>query len=967
MQTTAPYRYTAQLAGEIEEKWQAKWEETGAFHVANPVGDLAGEVSEDKLFLLDMFPFPSGQGLHVGHPIGYIATDVMARFYRMRGKNVLYTMGFDAFGLPTEQYAVQTGQHPTKTTANNIALIRKQLDRIGISHDKRRTVATTDVEFYKWTQWIFLQAYHAWYDDQAPGRIAGTVGRARPISELIEEFASGKRPIPDNQQWEEISVAEQEEILAQYRLAYLSDAPVNWCPGLGTVLSNEEVTNEGRSERGNFPVYKKYLKQWMMRITAYGERLDTDIEIIDWPDKVKSMQHHWIGKSKGAHVKFTVPGYEQPLVVFTTRPDTLFGATFMVVAPEHPILQSGIIPDEWPSDTRSQWTGSIDGLPSDTPQMAVQAYLAAAKVKSEAERGADTQEKTGVFSGIYAVNPVNGKQVPVFVADYVLWGYGTGAIMAVPAHDERDHAFAKKYDLDIIPTLSAEIDSEEIPDVQEQAWVGDGLVINSANDTLSLDGLDKTHAKQKMIHWLEEMQLGAGVTTYRLRDWIFSRQRYWGEPFPVVYDENGQVHALPESMLPIELPWIDDFSPRTYDQDDSESHPEPPLGRATDWVKVEIDLGDGIKTYTRDLNTMPNWAGSCWYEMRYVDPHNEQAFCDPQNEAYWMGPRPHTENHTGGADLYVGGVEHAVLHLLYSRFWHKLLFDLGYVSSSEPFHKIFNQGYVLAYAYTDSRGQYVPAAQVEEVPSSDGSGEVKYIYQGQEVFREYGKMGKSLKNMITPDEMCESYGADTFRVYEMSMGPLEISRPWETRAVVGAQRFLQRVWRNVIDEETGEVIVDNNPMDAKTARLVAKAEEEVRVELENMRINTAVAKLITLNNYLTGLAAVPREAMESIILMLSPLAPHICEELWYRLGHSDSLMKKSFPMPNPELLVEDKVICVVQVAGKLRDKIEVSASISEAEITALAIASEKAARFLGGKEPRKVIVRAPHLVNFVPQ
>lgn len=959
----APHRYTAELAGQIELEWQDFWEKNGTFHTPNPVGDLAGEVKQDKFYVLDMFPFPSGKGLHVGHPLGYIATDVVARFQRMQGKSVLYTMGFDAFGLPTEQYAVQTGQHPKITTQNNVDNISRQLRRIGLSHDKRRTVSTTDLEFYHWTQWIFLQIFNSWYDEAAPGRIPGTLGRARRIEELVEEYATGIISLPGDKHWEELTETERREIIDSHRLAYVSKAPVNWCPGLGTVLSNEEVTNEGRSERGNYPVFTKDLSQWMMRITAYGERLDKDLDTVEWPEKVKAMQRNWIGRSHGAHVDFTVPGREEPLTVFTTRPDTLFGATFMVVSPEHPILDQGFVPEEWPKGTRKEWTGEIDGLPSHGPAAAVTEYRLQAKAKTEAERQNEERVKTGVFSGIFATNPVNGESIPVFVADYVLWGYGTGAIMAVPAHDDRDHAFAKKYNLDIIQTIKP---AEVQVDVQEEAWTGDGQTINSENDTLSLNGLDKETAKQKMTHWLEELGAGRGATTYRLRDWLFSRQRYWGEPFPVVYDENGNVHALPESMLPIELPEISDFSPRTFEADDADSLPEPPLGRASEWINLEIDLGDGIKTYRRDINTMPNWAGSCWYELRYLDPHNSESFCAAENEQYWMGPQPHKGNASGGADLYVGGVEHAVLHLLYSRFWHKVLFDLGHVSSNEPFHKLFNQGYIQAYAYTDSRGQYVPADEVEEVPAADGSGEITYKWHGEVVNREYGKIGKSLKNMISPDDICQQYGADTFRVYEMSMGPLDLSRPWETRAVVGSQRFLQRVWRNVVDEVTGEVTVTDAEMDKDTARLLAKTEAEVAAEISQIRINTAVSKLIIINNHLTALDRVPREAAEALVLMLAPIAPHICEEIWKRLGHSDSLACERFPQANPDLLVDEEVICVVQVSGRVRDKLMVPPDITEEEATKLALESPKVQRFLGGVPPRKMIVRLPNLVNVVP-
>jgi len=590
---------------------------------------------------------------------------------------------------------------------------------------------------------------------------------------------------------------------------------------------------------------------------------------------------------------------------------------------------------------------------------------AQAAATSDADRTDEGRVKTGVFTGFFGINPVNGAKVPVFVADYVLMGYGTGAIMAVPAHDERDYAFATKYDIDIIQTIGPADDPHGV-DLSAQAYTGDGVVVNSAQGDLDINGMGKDEAKATMIGWLEAKGVGRGAVTYRLRDWLFSRQRYWGEPFPIVWDEDGGVHALPESMLPVELPEVTDYSPRSYDPDDADSSPEPPLGKATEWVEVELDLGDGPRTYYRETNTMPQWAGSCWYEMRYIDPTDDKALVDPANEAYWMGPRPQAGNISGGTDLYVGGVEHAVLHLLYARFWHKVLFDLGHVSSSEPYHRLFNQGYVQAYAYTDARGQYVPADEVEEVTAEDGT--TSYLWQGQPVRREYGKMGKSLKNIVTPDDMYEAYGADTFRVYEMSMGPLDADRPWDTRAVAGSQRFLQRLWRNVIDETTGELTVTEESADEETRRLVAKTIVGVREDYEGMRLNTAIAKLIVLNNHLTGLGAVPREAVEALVLMTAPVAPHIAEEIWKRLGHEQSLAHEDFPVVTDEaLLAAEKVTCVIQVKGKVRDRLEVDPDISEAELEKLALAAPGVIRTLDGRGVRKVIVRAPKLVSIVPE
>ncbi|MFT3970025.1 MAG: class I tRNA ligase family protein [Micropruina sp.] len=962
-----PYRYTAELAGQIETAWQDRWDAEGTFHAPNPTGvwaepDKVG--GRDKLFVLDMFPYPSGAGLHVGHPLGYIGTDTWARYQRMRGRNVLHALGYDAFGLPAEQYAVQTGQHPRVTTEANIANMRRQLRRLGLAHDDRRSVATTDVEFYRWTQWIFLQVFNSWYDTDAD--------KARPIDELIAEFESGERAVPSDRPWADLDAAQRATIIDSYRLAYVSEAPVNWCPGLGTVLANEEVTAEGRSDIGNFPVFKRSMKQWMMRITAYSDRLLADLDRLDWPDKVKAMQRNWIGRSSGASVTFPVDGHEAAIAVFTTRPDTLFGATFMVLAPEHPIVDA-ITPGEnsWPDGTNHAWTGGAA-----SPSEAVTDYREAAARKTDLERQ-ENKDKSGVFTGAYAINPVNGARIPIFIADYVLMGYGTGAIMAVPAEDERDWDFAKAYDLPIIRTVQPWEGHDE-----NTAFTGDGPTINSANDEISLNGLDMADAKRTMIDWLTANGHGVETVTYKLRDWLFSRQRYWGEPFPIVYDEAGHPIALPESMLPVELPEIDDYSPQALEPDDSTSEPVPPLGRVTDWASVVLDLGDGPKTYRRELNVMPQWAGSCWYEIRYLDPANHDRFVDADVERYWMGPRDAARSSSvepvetsvstsstseggdvGGVNLYVGGVEHAVLHLLYARFWHKVLFDLGQVSSAEPFRRLYNQGYIQAYAYRDARGQTVPADEVEEVPGADG--ELGYAWHGEEVFREYGKMGKSLKNIVTPDDMYDTYGADTFRIYEMGMGPLDQSKPWETRAVVGSQRFLQRLWRNVIDEVTGEVRIVDAPLDDATTRALHKTIDAVTRDYEGLSFNTAIARLTEYNNVLTKLGAVPRHAIEPMLLMVAPLTPHIAEELWSRLGHAESLAYEPFPVADAALIVDDTVTCVVQVKGKVRARLQVPAEITEDALRAQALALPR----IADETPngvRTVIVRAPKLVNVVP-
>jgi leucyl-tRNA synthetase len=928
---TPQFRYTAALAGEIELRWQEYWAANGTFYAPNPEGALADpdhpRAGAPKLHVQDMFPYPSGAGLHVGHPLGYIGTDSYTRYKRMAGFNVLHPMGFDAFGLPAEQYAVQTGTHPRTTTEANIERYRGQLRRLGLAYDDRRSFATTDPDYYRWTQWIFLQVFNSWFDPQ--------IRKARPIASLIAEFESGDRATP-GAPWASLSPVERRRLIDDHRLAYVSEAPVNWCPGLGTVLANEEVTPDGRSERGNFPVFKRSLKQWMMRITAYGDRLVDDLDTLDWPEPVKLMQRNWIGRSRGAHVDF--PAGPSSIRVFTTRPDTLFGATYMVLAPEHSLVSS-LAPESWPADIPDVWTGGFD-----SPRAAIAAYRAEAAAKTEEERTADAKAKTGVFIGAYATNPVNGAEIPIFIADYVLAGYGTGAIMAVPAQDERDWEFAEAFDLPIIRTVRPSSDDFE------GAFTGDGPAVNSD----WLDGKGVVEAKAAMIAWLEQHGHGTGATTFRLRDWLFSRQRYWGEPFPIVYDETGLPVALPESMLPVVLPEVDDFSPRTFDPDDADSEPETPLSRKKDWVNVELDLGDGPKTYTRETNTMPQWAGSCWYELRYLDPRNEKRLVDQDNEAYWMGPR--RDGDSGGVDLYVGGVEHAVLHLLYARFWHKVLYDLGHVSSFEPFRKLFNQGYIQAYAFRDARGVVVPA---EDVVERDG----QYFYEGAPVFREYGKMGKSLKNVVTPDEMCDQYGADTFRVYEMAMGPLDVSRPWETRAVIGSQRFLQRVWRLVVDEETGTVRAADQPLEPAVRKHLHRTIAGVRDDLDELRFNTAIAKLIELTNTLTPLPVASREAIEPLVLMVSPFAPHLAEELWSKLGHDDSLAYAGFPVADPAQLKADSVTYPVQVNGKVRERVEVAPEASEAEVREAALAA--VADVLAGREPKKVIVVAGRLVSVV--
>ncbi|MDR3128360.1 MAG: leucine--tRNA ligase [Bifidobacteriaceae bacterium] len=892
-----PYRYTAQLANQIEAKWQKYWQINQTFKT---------RTDKTPYFIMDMFPYPSGAGLHVGHPLGYVATDVIGRFKRMTGYSVLHTLGYDAFGLPAEQYAVQTGQHPAKTTLKNIQIMKRQLAKMGLAHDLSRSYATIDDDYVKWTQWIFLQIYNSYFDPEVPNNEGG-MGKARPISELIKQFASGQKSLPaidgidKSVKWHDLDKVQKDLILSEYRLAYIKKSPVNWAPGLGTVLANEEITADGRSERGNFPVFTKELSQWSMRITAYAQRLLDGLAIIDWPEKVRQMQTNWIGKSRGAYINFSVTSAnKQTLTVFTTRPDTLFGATFCVIAPEHPLVNYSTV----------------------AQKSAVKQYVNQVIKKSAVARQQDAGKKTGVWTGLYAKNPLNAEKLPIFVADYVLMSYGTGAIMAVPADDKRDEEFAKEYNIPIKydyckPTISQAI----------------------AN--------------------LVRRGVGRETTIFRLQDWLFSRQRYWGEPFPIVYDAKGVVYTLPEAMLPVKLPVIDDYSPITYQPDDKDSSPQAPLARAKNWLTVELDLGDGLKKYSRETNTMPNWAGSCWYYLRYADPKPKSKIIDPKLDKFWLGSRHNkTVGKSGGVDLYIGGVEHAVLHLLYARFWHKILFDLGFVSSPEPFHKLYNQGYIQAYAYTDKRGAYVEASQVV---AKDG----KFYYKGEQVWQEYGKMGKSLKNVITPDQLYKLAGADTFRIYEMSMGPLDISRAWETRAVIGAQRFLQRLWRNVINEQTGKLIIVDSKMLPDTVKLLHQTIAAVKTEVENIRLNTAIAKLIEYNNHLTTLKKVPKSAVEPLIIMLSPFAPHIAEELWSKLGYKQTITYVDFPQFEPKFLEDDLVTCVVQINGKVRAKLEVNSNISKGDLANFIMSSPKVKQFLEGQTLIKTISVPPKIFSIV--
>ncbi len=990
-------------AREFEKRWQDYWRENDTYRTPNP-GDADFDAARKKKVILDMFPYPSGVGLHIGHPLGYIATDVKARFERMRGFNVLHSMGFDAFGLPAEQFAIQTGQHPRITTEANIENMLRQLQVIGLGHDPHRRFASTDVDYYKWTQWIFLQLFNSFYDPTVEwkGPQGQTItGRARPIAELRGLLESGEWLLDEDGVPQPKSVigegtkAEGKEIdraIDRGRLAYVDEVPVNWCPMLGTVLSNEEVTNEGKSERGDYPVYKRPLKQWMLRITDYADRLVADLEGLDWPNGVVEMQKGWIGRSVGARVNFPVAladGGKDKIAVYTTRPDTIFGATYMVLAPEHPL---------------------VDALTTADQKDAVAAYRAEVKLagpvssKDEANR-----EKTGVFIGAYATNPANGQQIPVWVADYVLMGYGTGAIMAVPAGDQRDFEFAHKFDLPIVATTkpseswlraNAPADAVDLDDAallaRYETAPGDfkvaqtdiGDTINSANDEVSLNGLSTPDAKAKIIEWLEAKNIGRGRVQYKLRDWLFSRQRYWGEPFPVLFDqETGQVHGVAEAALPVVLPEMTDFKPQS--NEDPNSEPEPPLARAKEWMEVTgIVLADGsvlpvdaavgsthshagadyeVRSFRRDANSMPNWAGSCWYYLRYFDAKNDQAFASDAAAAYWANTTDDNGNAKPGAvDLYVGGAEHAVLHLLYSRFWHKVLFDLGYVATPEPFQKLFNQGMITADAYTDARGVYVDIHDVE-MRDVDGKKQPFNAKTDEALITVPGKMGKRYKNGIPPEEICDQYTIDTFRTYEMYMGPLDSSKPWQSDAIVGMMRFLSNVWKVATQmERTSDV-------DGKIETLLHKTIAKVTNDIAELRLNTAIAALIELTNAMTRQNAVHDDHVRALALMVAPFAPHLGEELMSRMaeaefGSKKSVIKFDWPVFDAEKAKDDEFEVPVQVNGKKRGSIMVAADADQATVEAMAKADENVARHLEGMQIVKVIYIAkptPKLINIV--
>ncbi len=908
---TSNYRYNAALASVIEKRWQTYWEDNDTNKVPNP-GDPGFDASKPKFYCLDMFPYPSGAGLHVGHPLGYIATDIISRYKRMCGFNVLHPMGFDAFGLPAEQYAVEHGIHPKITTDKNIATMVRQLKALGLGYDWSREVATIEEDYYKWTQWIFLKLYNSYFDVEQ--------NKARPIEELVAKLESG-----DKQEFADLTEIEKEQVLANHRLAYLAEVPVNWCPELGTVLANEEVTNEGRSERGNYPVFKRPLKQWMLRITAYADRLEDDLQIVNWPESTKQMQRNWIGRSNGAQITFSIEDSPSEIKVFTTRPDTIFGATYMVLAPEHEL---------------------VDQITTKDQSEAVREYQHKAAAQSDIDRMVEDKTKTGVFTGAFAINPATKKQIPIWIADYVLMGYGTGAIMAVPAQDQRDWDFAKTFNLPILRTV------QPPDDFDGEAFVGDGLTINSD----FLNGLGVGEAKKKIIEWLNETGFGFGTLQYKLRDWLFSRQRYWGEPFPIMHAPDGRIVAVDEADLPVVLPQMQDFMPSA--SDDPDAPPKPPLARSPEtWREVDHN---GTKLQ-RELNTMPQWAGSCWYYLRFTDPENSQQFTSKEAEQYWMGDN--------GIDLYVGGVEHAVLHLLYARFWHKVLYDLGHVSTPEPFGRLFNQGYIQAFAYRDERGIAVEALEVVDQDGSPAT-EVqdqkdrKYFCNGEPVTQEYGKMGKSLKNAVSPDDMCEQYGCDTLRLYEMYLGPLEASKAWNTRDIVGPFRYLQRAWRLAIDESTGELNLLDTPnenVEKQLHRTIAKVAKDVK----RLAFNTAIASMIEFVNVATSAGGLTRDQLERFILIIAPFTPHIAEELWSKLGHENSLVSETWPEHDEAMLADDLIELPVQIKGKVRAKLMVPPDMDAKKLEELVLADEKVIAALAGKTVRKVIVIQGKIVNIV--
>ena len=878
---------------EIEKKWQRYWEENKTFKTSDDTGNPR------KFYVLDMFPYPSGAGLHVGHPEGYTATDIVARYKRMKGFNVLHPMGWDAFGLPAEQYAIQTGTHPSVTTKHNCDTFRRQIKELGLSYDWDREINTTDPEYYKWTQWIFIRIYNTWYDEAE--------GRGRPISELIvpEEIKGmGKKAV--------------REYTDSKRLAYYDNAQVWWCPSCRIVCANEEVLTDGSHEKCGNTVEKKDLKQWMLRIPLYAERLLNGIDSLNWPEGIKDMQRNWIGRSTGAEVDFPLYGHDEKLTVFTTRPDTLFGATYMVLAPEHELSRK---------------------LTSPHYKNQVEDYIKQSSLKSDLDRTDLAKEKTGVFTGSYAINPVNLEKIPVWIADYVLTGYGTGAIMAVPAHDTRDFEFAEKYGLPITCIQDPYVNDPELRSriiAGKECWTEDGKYINSSNKETGIDinGLIKEKGISKITAWLESKNIGKAKVNYKLRDWLFSRQRYWGEPFPVIHWEDGEISIIDEKNLPLLLPDLEKYLPGETG--------ESPLANATDWLTVTDRNG---RKGRRETNTMPQWAGSCWYYLRFIDPQNDQIIFDREKENYWMP-----------VDLYIGGAEHAVLHLLYSRFWHKVLFDLGIVSTDEPYKRLFNQGMILAFAYETSKGAKISSDHVTEK-------EGKYFHQetGEELRQIVAKMSKTLKNVVNPDDVTAKYGADSLRLYEMFMGPLEITKPWDDKGVKGVFGFLSRVFRFLSDTKN----IKDGEEDLEVLKGLHKTIRKVEGDIENLRFNTAISAMMIFNNLATRKGQITRDTSDIFIKILSPFAPHLAEELWSLSGHSATLAYEPWPEVNELYLVEEMFEYPVSFNGKLRFKIELSLELTREEIVESVLNDVRAQKWLDGKSPDNVIVVPGRIINVV--
>ncbi len=913
---------------EIEKKWQQKWKESGIYHVEI-------DKNRPKFYVLDMFPYPSGAGLHVGHPLGYIASDIYSRYKRLKGFNVLHPMGYDAFGLPAEQYAIQTGQHPAITTENNIARYREQLDKIGFSFDWEREVRTCDPEYYKWTQWAFVKMFGHYYNNKT--------GKAEPIEQLADHFsrygtegvdAACSRLLSFSaEEWNGKSEKEKEEVLQNYRLAFRAATMVNWCAGLGTVLANDEV-KDGLSVRGGFPVEQRVMQQWLLRVTAYADRLLSGLDTLEWSDSLKEIQRNWIGRSEGAQMFFPIKGSDRKLEIFTTRADTVFGVTFMVLAPEH----------EW-----------VMEITAPEYKEAVEQYIADTKKRSERERMADTKRVSGQFTGAYAVNPFNGVEIPIYISDYVLAGYGTGAIMAVPAHDSRDYAFARHFDLPIIPVVEGGNLEEASYDAKE------GKLINSD----FLTGLDVKEAIRKMLDAIEEKGIGKRKVNYRLRDAIFSRQRYWGEPFPVYYKE-GIPYVLDDARLPLELPPIEDFGPTEQG--------EPPLARVKEWHTAE--------GYPYELSTMPGFAGSSAYYLRYMDPHNDKALVSKEADEYW-------EN----VDLYVGGIEHATGHLMYSRFWNKFLYDLGYVCKDEPFKKLVNQGMIQgrsSFVYRiKNTNTYVSAGLKGQYDTQEIHVDVNIVkndvldleafkawrpeYADAEFILEDGKyvcgwavekMSKSMYNVVNPDMIVENYGADTLRMYEMFLGPLEQSKPWDTNGIDGVHKFLRKFWRLFFDKD-GNFAVDDAPADKKALKILHKTIKKVGEDIENFSFNTSISAFMICVNELTDLKCNNREVLEPLTVLVSPFAPHICEELWSLLGKETSVCDAVFPVFDSEYLKEDSFEYPVSFNGKTRFKKELPLSFSQQEIEDAVLADESTKKYLDGKQPKKIIVVKGKIINVV--